>query len=189
MIVTVRVCVVLAGATVVALLSVSSAFADPPALVHIVREGETLASIAQRYYGDPRRESVLVAENGLNAEGGAQVVVGTRLVVPTVGYHRVEEGESWAVIAARYYGTPTRAFVLMELNGGSAAAVAQAGAEVLIPYPVRYVASQTDTLRSIAQTYYGSDSGPDAARLRRFNPGRRSMRARVPRGVPRCSSS
>ena len=34
------------------------------AIVHMVKPGETLASIADLYYGDPRRESVLVAENG-----------------------------------------------------------------------------------------------------------------------------
>ena len=39
-----------------------SARADYPTYIHVVREGETLASIAQVYYGDPRREAVLVAE-------------------------------------------------------------------------------------------------------------------------------
>ncbi len=38
------------------------------AYLHVVHEGETLASIAQQYYGDPRRELVLVVENGLARE-------------------------------------------------------------------------------------------------------------------------
>ncbi len=63
-----------------------------PPIVHVVRPGETLASIAERYYGDPRRESVLVAENGLTSEGGSAIVVGLRLSIPTVSYHRVKEG-------------------------------------------------------------------------------------------------
>ncbi|MCG8556763.1 MAG: LysM peptidoglycan-binding domain-containing protein, partial [Proteobacteria bacterium] len=46
------------------------------AIVHIVRQGETLASIAERYYGEPRFERVLVAENGLTTEGGSAIVVG-----------------------------------------------------------------------------------------------------------------
>ena len=65
----------LAAMAVVTLLS-GVARADGSFFVHVVRPGETLASIAQRYYGDPRRESVLVAENGLTTQGGAAIVVG-----------------------------------------------------------------------------------------------------------------
>jgi nucleoid-associated protein YgaU len=78
--------------------------------VHVVRPGETLASIAQRYYGDPRRESVLVAENGLASQGGAPIVVGLRLTIPWATYHRVKSGETWAQLAERSSGDPRRAF-------------------------------------------------------------------------------
>ncbi|HJL30768.1 MAG TPA: LysM domain-containing protein, partial [Polyangiaceae bacterium LLY-WYZ-15_(1-7)] len=73
---------------------------------HVVREGETLASIAERYYGDPRRENVLVAENGLTAQGGSPIEVGLRLQVPYVTYHRVQPGETWQELARRFYGDP-----------------------------------------------------------------------------------
>jgi phosphohistidine swiveling domain-containing protein len=65
------------------LFGTGTALADET-LVHIVRPGETLASIAEMYYGNARRESVLVAENGLTSEGGSSIVVGLRLSVPTV---------------------------------------------------------------------------------------------------------
>ncbi len=141
--------------------------ADTP-LVHTVRPGETLASIAEQYYGDPRQERVLVAENGLTSEGGSAIVVGLRLRIPAVGYHLVREGETFAAIATRYYGVPQRAFTLIEANGVSAGAQPDAGAELVIPYPLRHVASQHDSVRSLAKTYFRSLT-TGMATIRRFN--------------------
>src|SRR5688500_6260615 len=115
--------IVVAAVAVVAALAapgVEERAAADAGFVHVVRPGETLASIAQTYYGDPRRESVLVAENGLTAQGGAAIVVGLRLVVPWVEYHRVVEGETWIQLAQRFYGDGRRAFILIEANGGGA---------------------------------------------------------------------
>jgi nucleoid-associated protein YgaU len=144
----------------------STALADET-LVHVVRPGETLASIAEMYYGNARRESVLVAENGLTSEGGSSIVIGLRLSIPTVSYHRVQEGETWAVLATRFYGDPARAFALIEANRANAGEQPDPGAELLIPYPVRHIASQQDSLRKLAKTFYGSQK--DDKVIRRFN--------------------
>lgn len=153
----------------------TAAHAQAP-LVHTVRPGETLASIAEMYYGDPRRESVLVTENGLMSGGGAAIVVGLRLVVPSVSYHKVHQGETWAELATRYYGDPSRAFVLIDANEGKAGGQPDVGAELLIPYPLRHVVDQTEALRKIAKTYFKDQSG--MAIIRRFN----DIDARVVRG-------
>ena len=155
-------------------VSVSEAMAYPGAHIHVVRPSETLASIATHYYGDPRREMILVSENALTAQGGSDIVVGLRLLVPSVRHHRVEEGETWMQIAERYYGDGTRAFVLTEANGGTGPHP-DVGAELLIPYPLRHVSGQNETLRRIAQQYYGDDRREYVQRLRRFN-GLRSVR-------------
>ena len=146
------------------------------AYVHVVRPGETLASIAQRYYGDARRESVLVAENGLTTQGGAAIVVGLRLAIPWVAYHRVQEGESWAQIATRHYGDPRRVSALVEANPDAGGNTPDVGAELLIPYPLRHVARQADTMRRVAQLYY--DDQGEAQRLMRFNSMRRQRLSR-----------
>jgi LysM repeat protein len=166
----------------VALVAVSALFAplaraDGPAYVHVVRPGETLASIAQRYYGDPRRESVLVAENGLTTQGGALIVVGLRLVIPRVSYHRVQAGETWAQIATQHYGDPRRVSALIESNSQVSGNQPDEGAELLIPYPLRHVARQNETMQRVAQLYYEDTS--EAPRLMRFNSVRQR---RLPRG-------
>jgi LysM repeat protein len=145
----------------------SRVLAEFPTFVHVVREGETLASIAQRYYGDPRRESALVAENGLETQGGVPIVIGLRLVIPAVAYHRVGPGETWASIAERYYGAPTRAFVIQEANPTVEGSQPAEGAELLVPYPLRHVADQRATVQRVAQQYF--EDARAANMLRRFN--------------------
>jgi len=148
-------------------LAAGSARADL-SFTHVVRSGETLASIAQRYYGDPRRESVLVAENGLDVQGGAPIVTGLRLSIPYVSYHRVQEGETWPELAARFLGDSRRAFALIEANGGNASEQPAEGAEVLIPYPLRHIVAQHENILRIAKLYYGAST--DRSRdLRRYN--------------------
>ncbi len=157
-------------------LCVSTASADWN-IVHVVRPGETLASIAQHYYGQARRESVLVSENGLNSQGGSPIVVGLRLDIPAVAFHRVQEGETWSVLAKLYYGEASRAYAIIEANAGAPGDHPDPGAELLIPYPVRHVVGQTDTLRSIAKLYYDDEDA--TAPIRRFNTIKRN---RIQRG-------
>lgn len=146
---------------------------------HVVREGETLASIARLYYGDPKREGVLVAENGLGSLGGTNVTAGMRLVVPWTHYHRVREGETWATIAERYYGEASRAFVLLDANKASRRGQPAVGAELLIPYPLRVVADQNDTVQSIAAAFLGGSSKKNVSMLMRFG---RAKKGKLVRG-------
>jgi hypothetical protein len=154
-------------AIVFAALGSSAAVQAESSIVHVVRPGETLASIAERYYGDPRRESVLVAENGLTSEGGSEIVVGLRLSIPTVSYHRVQEGETWSQLAADVFGDARRAFVLHEANGGGPGEQPDPGAELLVAYPLRHVVAQHESIRSIAKLYYPNPNAMNL--LRRFN--------------------
>ncbi|MCA9578538.1 MAG: LysM domain-containing protein [Polyangiales bacterium] len=161
-----RVCLVLLAMLLVLGTSSAPTRADE-LFAHVVRPGDTLASIAQRYYGDPRRESVLVTENGLTTQGGSAIVVGMRLHIPWVRYHTVAAGETWQQLADRYYGDARRAFVIMESNRVTSEQPAE-GAELLIPYPLRHITGQGDSVTRVARLYY-ADSVAGTRRLRRFN--------------------
>jgi LysM repeat protein len=158
------------------LLALSAAlFATPTAaqdslFVHVVRPGETLASIAQTYYGNPKRENVLVAENGLTDQGGSAIVEGMRLMLPTVHYYRVRATDTWRGLAERYYGDATRAPILIKANDAKPGNAPDEGAQLLIPYPVRHVLKQGETLISVAEQYYSSRD--DQRLFRAFNVGK-----------------
>lgn len=106
-----------------ALLVIAPLFALRPEAVfaqtvHLVEEGETLASIAQLYYGDPKKGRVLRGENSALFEETEGLLPGVRIQIPHIVFHTVNEGESWAGLASRYYGTSARAEALRQLNRG-----------------------------------------------------------------------
>ena len=75
----------------------------------IVSPGDTLASLAERYYGRIQQERLLVAANFLDARGGTPIVPGMRLEVPALGHHRIARGETcaWPAKAGTpYLGAP-----------------------------------------------------------------------------------
>ncbi|MFT3925470.1 MAG: LysM domain-containing protein [Myxococcales bacterium] len=154
-------------AACLACLPAGLATAQDLAYVHVVRNGETLASIAQSYYGDPKRENVLVAENGLLAQGGAAIVEGLRLIIPTVSYHRVQAGDTWKDLAQRYYGDPSRAVALLRANQAKPGSTPDEGAQLLIPYPVRHIIEQGESLLVVAEQYYKDRN--DLRILKAFN--------------------
>src|SRR5688572_6810475 len=96
------------AAVLAAVLAASGAGAFP----HVVAPGETLASIAERYYGRIQQERLLVAANFLDARGGTPIVRGMRLEVPALGHRRIVSGDSWEALAAELLGAPSRADVL-----------------------------------------------------------------------------
>jgi LysM repeat protein len=145
---------------------------------HAVQEGDTLASIAQRYYGDPTREAVLSEANRMKGPDMNGLVPGSWIFIPLVTFYRVSKDETWKSVAMRLYGREARAATLIEANNGNRRVEPDEGAELLVPYPLRHVVRPGETLAKIAKVYM-PETPLSLKRLRRFNAGARIERGQV----------
>jgi len=125
------------------------------AFTHIVSEKDTLASIAERYYGRIQFEKLLVAANDLDLRGGSPIVRGMRLEVPALGHRIVRQGETWDSLAAELLGSPKRSDVLSLANDSSPWLTPEEGAEIIVPFNLRVLPDTGDTLVTIAYRFYG----------------------------------
>lgn len=125
------------------------------AFSYIVAPGDTLASIAERYYGRIQQERLLVAANFLDARRGTPIVPGMRLEVPALGHHRIVRGETWETLAAELLGSPSRADVLSVANGSSPWLAPEDGSEIAVPYNLRVVVGEKEDLTSVAYRHLG----------------------------------
>jgi LysM repeat protein len=124
---------------------------------HVVKPGETLALIADRIYGDSKREVVLVGANALDVQGGTVIVPGMRLEVPAPGHHTVMQGQSWAELAAAWLGTSDipRTELLARVNKGVSWVPPVEGQEIEMPPVVTYIAGDSETINAIAGRFWG----------------------------------
>lgn len=125
------------------------------AFVHVVQKGDTLAAIAERFYGRIQHERLLVAANALDIEGGSGIVPGMLLEVPALGHYRVRPGDTWNKLAAALLGAPHRADVLAIANGSSPWKPTEEGAELIVPYNLRVIVGNNDNIVNIAYRFWG----------------------------------
>jgi hypothetical protein len=125
------------------------------AFSHVVQKNETLAQIAERTYGRIQYEKILVAANALDAQGGSPIVAGQRLEIPALDHYRIAAGDTWQGLAKQFLGDPERGVVLAQANDTMPWMPPAEGAEIIIPYNLRYIATQADTIVTITQKFTG----------------------------------
>ncbi len=126
---------------------------DARAYVHVVRRGETLASIAMSAYGRSDLEHVLVGANALDTQGGSMIAAGLRLEVPTLQYQRAALGDTWSALADRWLGASDHATILAESNGTHPWLPPEPGSVFVIPYVLRHFAAADETVFDLASRY------------------------------------
>jgi phage tail protein X len=144
------------GLCLVVAVGLGTAPHSASAFTHVVVQGDTLASIAEKYYGKIQYEKFLVDANLLGLEGGSPIVKGMRLEVPSVGHRTVKHGDTWEALAAELLGAANRSDVLSIANGSNPWLTPEEGAELIVPYNLRVLVSgSNETLVTIAFKYYG----------------------------------
>lgn len=139
--------------------------ASTQAFPYTAQRGDTLAGLAERFYGKVEMEKVLVAANGFQDQ--VPLIAGMRIEVPAVSFHRVAQGESWASLAERDLGDARRAEALALSNETMPWIPPARGREIVIPYPLRYEVKRGDSTPAIAYRFLGRRD--DALVVDRFN--------------------
>jgi phage tail protein X len=125
------------------------------AFTHVVQKGETLAAIAERYYGRIQHEQLLVAANGLDAQGGSPIMPGMLLDVPAVGHYAVKKGQTWDQLGTLLLGAASRSDVLAIANDTTPWSLPEDGAEIIVPYNLTLILSGGENIVNLAFKYMG----------------------------------
>jgi LysM repeat protein len=129
---------------------------DAQAFTYVVQPGDTLAGIAERFYGRIQHEKLLVAANSLDAQGGSPIVPGMRLEIPSLTYQRVNKGDTWQSLASELLGAAHRSNVLAMANDTNSWSPPEEGEQLVIPYNLTIIAGQRDSLTTIAYEFLGN---------------------------------
>ncbi len=141
--------------------------ATADAFPHVVSADETLAKIAQRYYGRIQLERVLAVANGMDGGKGYRPTPGMIVQVPAITYHQATSGETWKSLALRFLGSKQRHIVLAQLNGAKPWIEPELGQVVRIPYNLPWLATGEESLATLAYRFLGSTK--HAYRLVQYN--------------------
>ncbi|OBF19415.1 LysM peptidoglycan-binding domain-containing protein [Mycobacterium sp. ACS4331] len=129
------------------------------ASLHHVASGDTLRSLARRFFADQELAGALAAANGLAPSD--ELVVGQDLLVPYITRrHLVSEADTLFDLAELYYGDGAMFPALAAANHIAAPYLLAQGQDLLIPDLVNvshHIVYPGDTLRDFAIRWYNDE--------------------------------
>lgn len=131
--------------------------------LYTVQPGDSLSSIARRFYGIGRGWGAIYEVNrGVIGDDPDRLSIGLELVIPPVDFraYTVQAGDTLSAIAYRFYGDAERWNLIYETNRrviGDDPNQIHPGLELIIPDAANvsvYTVQAGDTLSAIAQRFY-----------------------------------
>jgi hypothetical protein len=126
------------------------------AFPHVVQPGDTLAKIAERYYGKIQLERVLSTANALDGARAGVLAPGMLLEIPALSYVTVGADDTWKSLAQQHLGNEGRSILLAEINGQKPWIDPELGQIVRLPYNLTWRASGEESLATLAYRFLGS---------------------------------
>lgn len=132
---------------------------------YTVKKGDTLKSLAKKYYGKSSKWKKIYNANKAKlalASASSKLKEGMKLQIPAINY-TVKKGDTVKDIAKKYFGARSKWKLIYQVNKDviTPSLKVKAGAKLVIPVPVVcmiYTVKKGDTLEEIALKYYGKSS-------------------------------
>jgi len=121
--------------------------------IHTIRKGDSLATVANVYYGDPEKAVFLMAFN--NITDPLNLKPGQRIELPEIRFHRVEAGDTLAFIAKKYLNNAIKYRGLARINRIKDPRSLSRDMTIIIPVEIGHTVKRGESLSSIARKYYG----------------------------------
>lgn len=125
------------------------------AFPYIVKEGDTLAKLAERLYGKLPYERVIVAANRLDVGGSMKMEPGMLLEIPALSFYRVAKDDTWKTIASRFLGNESRAVFLSENNGSHPWLEPELGSVIRLPFHLSISLTGQESLSTLSYRFLG----------------------------------
>jgi chitinase len=133
-----------------------NATSNPTSQRYTIQSGDTLATIAQRFYDDSSLWTVIQAANpGINPNN---LQIGQQILIPFGQQYTVQSGDTLSNIAQRFYNNSSWWPLIQDANSGVVPTNLQVGQLLQIPFGLQYTIQSGDTLAGVAQTLYGDSS-------------------------------
>ena len=129
------------------------------AVDYTVKAGDTLKSIAKKFYGRSAKWQKIYEANKKRIPASKKLKKGMKLQIPALNY-TVKKGDDIKSIASKYFGARSKWKIVYQVNKDVIPASLQlkAGTQLVLPVPVVctvYTVRKGDNLGKIAQKYYG----------------------------------
>jgi nucleoid-associated protein YgaU len=119
-------------------------------VVHRLTEGETLADVAQQYWGEPDWADLLRTHNHLPSGPPS---AGLELRVPVAAEHTVQAGDTWTSLAEGLLDDAALATLLAEMNGVDPEKPLLQGSQIGAPAIATYRLGKGETLAAVARRF------------------------------------